>query len=267
MLIERPELPIEFTDVDAVRELQPMALEILHRNPDYVVIHKPRGIHVHQPEDSRHRVPRDQTVLFCLRKQIEQFLYPVHRLDVATEGVMVMALKKEVAARLQGEFQNGRVQKVYHAICRGWTDESGEIDIPLERDSNQTLADAKTSFRTLARTECPFPIGKRYQTARFSLVEVRPHTGRWHQIRRHMARTTHPIVGDREHGDTSHNRYFREVLGESGLWLRATRLTFEGCEYSSPFTERWTKMSERLGFAIDLQKVFQELTSREGAQA
>lgn len=228
-------------------------LQILFQNEEFVVIHKPPGMHVHQPEMARRRVPRELTVLWTLRRQIEKFLYPVHRLDVATEGLLVMALQSETAGQLQAEIQAGRFRKVYHAICRGWTDDEGRIEIPLERDSNGTLADAVTEYRSLEKVECPFQIGKRYASARYSLVEARPLTGRWHQIRRHLARVTHPIIGDREHGDSHHSKYFREQLGLGGLWLRASHLEFahkgETFSFQAPLTERWQAAGRQLNFS------------------
>lgn len=233
-------------------------LQVLFQNEDFVVIHKPPGLHVHQPEMARRRVARELTVLWTLRRQIEKYLYPVHRLDVATEGVLIMAFDGKIAGQLQKEFQGGSVQKVYHAICRGWTDDEGRIDMPLERDSNGTLAEAVTNFRTLARIEMPYAVGKRYPTARYSLVEARPETGRWHQLRRHFARSHHPIVGDREHGDSHHSRFFRETLGLSGLWLRAADLNFSyqsrDWKFAAPLTDRWLIAGEKLGF--DVKKVF-----------
>lgn len=233
-------------------------LHVLFQNESLIAIHKPPGMHVHQPEMARRRVPREMTVLWTLRRQIEKFLYPVHRLDVATEGVLIMALRSDVAGRLQAALQAGQVKKVYHAVCRGWMQDEGLIELPLERDSNGTLAEASTKFRTLAKVECPFPVGKRYPTARYSLVEARPLTGRWHQIRRHFARSSHPIIGDREHGDSHHSRYFRENLGLGGLWLRASELIFdfdgESFHFAAPFTSRWQNACGQLGFSPEIMR-------------
>lgn len=230
-------------------------ISVLYQNDDFVAVHKPPGLHVHQPEMARRRVARELTLLWTLRRQIEKFLYPVHRLDVATEGVLVMAFDGKIAGQLQKEFKEGQVQKVYHAICRGWTEDEGRIEIPLERDSNGSLADATTTYRTLSRVELPYAVGKRYPTARYSLVEARPETGRWHQIRRHLARIHHPIVGDREHGDSHHSRFFRETLGLSGLWLRAAHLSFRYRDidhsFSAPLTERWLLAGEKLGINMN----------------
>ncbi len=236
--------------------ITPMVIQdisILFQNDDFLAVHKPPGLHVHQPEMARRRVPRQMTLLWTLRRQIEKYLYPVHRLDVATEGVLIMAFDGKIAGQLQAEFQGGRVEKVYHAIVRGWTLDEGRIDMPLERDSNGTLADAVTNYRTIARVELAHAVGKRYPTARYSLVEARPETGRWHQIRRHFARSHHPIIGDREHGDSHHSRFFRETLGLPGLWLRAADLSFTFKEthhqFEAPLTDRWISAGDKLGFA------------------
>jgi tRNA pseudouridine65 synthase len=256
--------------MDSESEAQPYViqnLQILFQNDEFVVIHKPPGMHVHQPEMARRRVARELTVLWTLRRQIGRFLYPVHRLDVATEGVLVMAFQSETAKNLQSELQAGRVRKVYHAICRGWTADAGRIEIPLERDSNGTLADAVTEYRTLEKIECPFQIGKRYLSSRYSLLEARPLTGRWHQIRRHLARVTHPIIGDREHGDSHHSKYFREQLGLRGLWLRASLLEFEhgGVNFSfeTPLTERWLAAGRQLKFSDQIIQTIGGMNGRK----
>ncbi|MBL7687678.1 MAG: tRNA pseudouridine(65) synthase TruC [Bdellovibrionaceae bacterium] len=223
-------------------------LEVLFQDDDIVVINKPAGLHVHQPEMARRRVPREMTVLWTLRRQLEKFLYPIHRLDVGTEGVLVMAFSGEVAGRYQRELQEGKTTKTYRAVCRGWTVDAGRIEIPLERDSTNTLVDAATEFRRLGKVEKPYAVGKRYQTARYSLVEAIPLTGRWHQIRRHLARTAHPIIGDREHGDSHHSRYFREELGLPGLWLRAESLSVMGRTFVAPESKRWKRMLDVLEF-------------------
>lgn len=220
---------------------------LLDRSENWVALMKPAGFHVHPPEDSTHRVPRDKVVLYQLRRQLDQFVYPVHRLDAGTSGVLLMALNSEAASHLAQQFQNRKVRKVYHAVVRGWTPESGEITQALELDSTGVPAESHTSYRRLGRCEFPEAVGKRHPTARYSLVQAEPHTGRFHQIRRHMNRISHPIIGDAMHGDSKHNRFFREQKGFAGLCLKAHRLEFLSPDrgqvvVEAPDNDLWKKL-------------------------
>ncbi|HVK62735.1 MAG TPA: pseudouridine synthase [Bdellovibrionales bacterium] len=227
--------------------------EILHRDENFVAIEKPPGFHVHQPEDPRRRVSRDLICMNNLRNQIEKYVYPVHRIDVGTDGVLLFALNKETASHLSRQFQDGLVRKTYFAIVRGWADDEGVIDIPLELDSTDVPVPSLTRFRTHARVELPFAVGKRHASARYSLVEAHPETGRFHQVRRHLARLSHPLVGDRVHGDSHHNRFFREELGFPGLWLKAKAADFvhpatgARIRIESKWSERWLNIFAKLG--------------------
>lgn len=200
---------------------------VLYRDDDLIVIDKPPGFHVHQPEDPRRRVPREKVILHQLRDQIGSYVFPVHRLDVGTSGVMVFALNKTAASKLSSAFKNAQVNKVYFALVRGWPEDSGKIEIPLPLDSTDTPVAAVTNFRTITRFELPHAVGKRHASARYALVEAHPETGRFHQVRRHFARLSHPLIGDRAHGDSHHNRFFRQELQLGGLWLIAKQLRFK----------------------------------------
>jgi tRNA pseudouridine65 synthase len=231
----------------------PVTFNILAQDESFVAIDKPSGFHVHQPEDPRRRVHRDIICLPNLRDQLGSYLYPVHRLDVGTDGVLVFALTKPAASFLSQQFQKGRIKKSYFAIVRGWSDDSGDIDIPLELDSTGVPVDSFTRYRTHCRVELPIPVGKRHSTARYSLVEAFPETGRFHQVRRHFARLSHPLIGDRVHGDSHHNRFMREYSGESGLWLKARSIEFQhpvsqdNILITSPWSGRWLRIFDKLG--------------------
>ena len=239
---------------DAPLPLAPPTFRILAHEESFVAIDKPQGFHVHQPEDRRRRVAREIICLPNLRAQIDQYLFPVHRIDVGTEGVLVFALNKVAANRMCQQFQAGTIRKTYFAIVRGWTDDEGVIDIPLKLDSTDVPVEAITRYKTHQRVEMPFAVGKRHKSARYSLVEVHPETGRYHQVRRHFARLSHPLVGDRVHGDSHHNRFFRETLGEGGLWLKAHAIQFAHPEsgipvqISSTWSDRWPRIFKQLGF-------------------
>ena len=160
-----------------------MTLDILYQDEDIVAIHKPSGIHVHPPELDAYRVKREIIAMYILKNQLGKKIFPVHRLDAGTSGVLVFALHSEAARDLQQSLQSEETQKVYHAVARGWVPEKGHIDVPLESDSSGELVAAHTNYKKLAQLELDAVVGKRFPKARYSLVEVQPQTGRFHQIR------------------------------------------------------------------------------------
>ncbi len=210
--------------MDARREHAVEApLQLLHRCERYVAVDKPPGVAVHRnPWDDDDARP----VLQRLRDQLRQRLYPIHRLDGAATGVLVFALDPEAARVAAEQFAAHTVDKRYHVIVRGWLDDGGEIDWPLAQRPGVAPVPARTAWRRLEQVELPRPCG-RYATARYSLLEAQPHTGRLHQLRRHFAHLRHPVVGDVRYGDGAHNRLWR-ALQEPGLMLRAVALRFVG---------------------------------------
>jgi len=169
----------------------------------------------------------------CLRDQIGRRVYPVHRLDKPTAGVVVFGLEPEAARRLNQAFTAGEVTKTYLAVVRGFTDPQGRIDYPLAEQQDpmtdrrarqdKPAQPAVSDYRRLARVELPYPVG-RYPSARYSLLEVSPRTGRKHQIRRHMKHIFHPLIGDTTHGDSRHNQFFRDRFDCHRLLLAAVAL-------------------------------------------
>lgn len=199
------------------------AVEVVYRDAHYVAIDKPSGVIVHRES------PRDEeaAAVQLTRDAIGQWVYPVHRLDRGTSGVLVFGLTSDAASRLAEAFRARDVRKEYVAIVRGFIDDAGTIDSPLARDreADAEPRDAITDYARLGTATVAVPIGP-YPSARYSLVSLRPRTGRTHQLRRHMAHVRHPIVGDVRHGDGAHNRLFREHLGCRRLCLWATALSF-----------------------------------------
>ncbi len=205
-------------------------LEILYRDEHLVAVNKPAGLLVHRsPIDRR----ETQFLLQLLRDQLGQRIYPIHRLDKPTSGVLVFGLSSEAAKRTAEAFAERQVRKKYLAVVRGYSAEQGTIDYPLRDEPDQRAAKAppeeprpaRTDFRRLATVELPFPVG-RYATSRYSLVEAQPLSGRRHQLRRHFKHLSHPIIGDTTHGNGEHNRFFRRQFGCRRLLLAATELSF-----------------------------------------
>jgi tRNA pseudouridine65 synthase len=206
-------------------------LHLLYRDDRLVAFNKPSGLLVHRSLIDRHE---RRNAVQMAREQIGQWVYPVHRLDKPTSGVLLFALDPDTARRLSESFTRRLVDKRYLAVVRGYTVAAARIDHPLReiRDelvrrtthSDKAAMDAITDYQRLATVELPYPVG-RYATARYSLIEASPLTGRNRQIRRHMKHIFHPIVGDTSHGDGRHNELFRSQFDCRRLLLHATSLT------------------------------------------
>ena len=194
-------------------------IEIVYQDEFLVAINKPHGLLVHPSPIAR---DAEQFAMQLLRDELGQYVFPVHRLDRKTGGVLLFALNTNVQREIQQQFADRKVEKEYWAIVRGYTDDSGEIDYPLRKE-NGTLQEAFTAYKTMARAELPVPFGK-HATTRYSLVKISPETGRMHQIRKHMAHILHPIIGDRPHGCNKQNRLFKEKWGMTTMMLHAKTL-------------------------------------------
>jgi tRNA pseudouridine65 synthase len=200
------------------------AFSILYQDDNFVAINKPPGILMH-----RTRISEDNVfVVQLLRDQIGQRVYPVHRLDRATSGVLIFAKNAEASGLLGEQVMDKTVEKKYLAIVRGWVPETGTIDYALEDpDSGKGRLQAITHFVRLGTSEIDHPIGLRHKTARFSLVEAQLETGRRHQIRKHFAHLNYPVIGDKRHGDVKHNTYFRDVFDLHRMFLHSMHLSFK----------------------------------------
>lgn len=117
------------------------------------------------------------------------------------------------------------MEKNYLAVVRGWLHEEAVIDYPLKKEGKGVEQEAISAYKPLGHIEFPWPVAG-FPTARYTLLRITPTTGRWHQIRRHLAHIRHPIIGDTGHGDGKHNRFFREHLNIHRLMLHASFLAF-----------------------------------------
>ncbi len=204
-------------------------LEILYADEAIVAIQKPAGLLVHR---TRLDVTATGFAMQRLRNQLGRSVYPAHRIDRATSGVLLFALAPDIAARLGAAFEAGDVNKRYLAIVRGWPTSGVTIDHPLTRLADDVHPgtptpppqSAITEVDCLATAEVEVRVD-RYPVSRYALVEARPLTGRRHQLRRHLRHIHHPIVGDTTYGQGRHNRLFRERFGSWRLLLHAERMT------------------------------------------
>ena len=200
-------------------------LPILFQDEHLVAIHKPAGLLVHRTELDRHET---RFAVQLLRDQIGARVWPAHRLDRGTSGVLLFALDPGTASHLGQQFEHQAVDKTYLGVVRGHPPESGLIDHPLARRFDDlepagATQPARTHYRRLATVELPVAVD-RYPTSRYALLKLHPETGRRHQLRRHLKHIAHPIIGDATYGKGRHNRMFTERYLCGRLLLACTRL-------------------------------------------
>jgi tRNA pseudouridine65 synthase len=196
-------------------------LQILYADEEIVAVNKPHGIAVHPSKMYKYD---KEFVLQNLRNQLNQKVYPAHRLDKKTSGVLLFALTEDMNRKLQSDFAENRMHKTYHALVRGHLPAEGTIDYSLTNNEGK-LQEAITHYRLLKHFEIAVPMGK-HPTSRYSLIELKPATGRYHQLRKHMAHIFHPIIGDRPHGCNKQNKLWKEKFNHDTMMLHACTLQF-----------------------------------------
>lgn len=237
-------------------------LDILYQDEYMVAVNKPAGMLVHRSWLDPHET---QFVMQTLRDQIGQHVFPIHRLDRPTSGVLLFALNSQIANLLCQQFEQNKPNKKYLAVVRGYLLQQGQIDYALKvqldkiadkfSQQDKEAQSAVTNYRFLQSAEMPWAVGK-YTTSRYSLVELEPLTGRKHQLRRHMKHIFHPILGDTQYGDLHQNRALTEHTGISGLMLHAQQLRFEHpisqqeIHIQAGLDERWTKLFEQFNWQL-----------------
>lgn len=244
-----------------------VSLSILYEDEGLIAVNKPAGMLVHRSWLDKHET---RFVMQTLRDQIGQHVYPVHRLDRPTSGVLLFAKDSVTAHQLSLQFEQHTVKKSYLAVVRGYLGGgylgAGRIDYALKprldkiadkfTDPDKAALPAITDYECLATVELPFVACDRFATSRYSLARLMPITGRKHQLRRHMKHIFHPIVGDTTYGDKKQNRAILQHIGVGRLLLHAHRLSF-----SHPVT------AEMVTVTADLDEEFsvmRQLFAREG---
>jgi 23S rRNA pseudouridine1911/1915/1917 synthase len=203
-------------------------LPILYEDDDCVVINKPTGVLTH----TQGAFNPEATVASFLRGKINgevaglsERAGVVHRLDRATSGVMIGAKNQEALSWLQKQFAQRKVHKTYIAVVEGHPAENEAIiDMPIERNPKAPATfrvgingkDALTRYKVLQ------------QGAKYSLLELKPETGRTHQLRVHLQKIGHPIVGDPLYGSGKFgDRLFLHAVSLEITLPSRERKTFE----------------------------------------
>ncbi len=194
----------------------PRALNVLYLDDMIAVVEKPAGIPVQGGEKA------GISLTEILSAQLGYTVFPVHRLDKDTAGILVTALSKSAAALYSEYFRKKRIIKGYHAVCIGMPHHlTGRISIPLEKRG----ALPPTAGRAVMQSaETLYSVEKASAGGEFSLLSVRIETGRNHQIRRHFALEGFPVAADDKYGDFKRNREIKKLYGVKKLQLAATSI-------------------------------------------
>lgn len=194
-------------------------LEIVFENDDIIAINKPHGLLVHKTNIAK---DAKEFAIQKLRDQVGYKVYPAHRIDRKTSGILLFSKSKKSDIAIQALFREKKIEKSYLAIVRGFLPEINQIDYAIGEKKKK---DALTHLQLLSHNEIPVPFGK-FRTSRYSLIRLYPITGRHHQLRKHMAHIFHPIIGDRPHGCNKQNKLWKEHFGIQNMMLHAEKLKF-----------------------------------------
>ncbi len=223
-------------------------LPILFHDESLIAINKPYGWLTHKSPIAR---DVELIVLQQLRSQINAYVYPIHRIDRKTTGVLLFGLSPEIHRKMSALFMQNLMSKDYFAIVRGYTSQNGIIDYDLKNESGKSQH-AITLYKTLLQSEIDLPSGK-FDTSRYSLIHLQPKTGRMHQLRRHMSHIFHPIIGDRPHGCNKQNRLMKSHFGFTQMLLHARQLSFkhpltnDAISIKAPYFDEFKRMFNLLG--------------------
>lgn len=199
-------ITIEF-DFEQAAQIPKISLPILYEDESCIVIDKPSGILTH----SKGAFNPEATVATFIADKLTGFDTTdsragiVHRLDRATSGVILCAKTPEALTWFQTQFSKRNVKKTYYAVIAGEIDPpEAVIDIPIGRNPRNPKAFYATIHGKPARTH--------YRTVKsgtgYSLIELKPETGRTHQLRVHLQHLKHPIVGDNFYGGEPADRLY-----------------------------------------------------------
>jgi tRNA pseudouridine65 synthase len=222
-------------------------LDILYEDQSIIAINKPHGLLVHR---SRMANDAKEFAVQIVRNHVGDHVYPVHRLDRKTSGVLVFAKSAAANSHYQQLFRERQVEKEYWAIVRGFIADSGTIDYPL--NDGKKIQDAVTHYEKLEHFEINLAAGG-FPTSRYSLVKLLPETGRMHQLRKHMAHIFHPIIGDRPHGCNKQNRLWKQRYDMITMMLHARRISFP---FSAPIEAGPSEMFNRVVSILQSGKAY-----------
>ena len=228
-----------------------MSLEIIYQDNYCLLVTKPNNVLVHHAHHSRNKI-EEESLIQLIENQFGKRYYPIHRLDRKTSGIILLASKREYVASFQALFTNNEIQKIYYGVVRGFSEDNKVINSPVKGRDALVYREAETHLNCLDKIELNIPV-KPYDSSRYSLVELKPKTGRMHQLRIHMNKVSTPLINDAKYGDKNHDLMYAKEFGWKNLFLHAGSL-----EFIHPFTNK--KLILKSSFSEDWVQLFQEFS-------
>jgi tRNA pseudouridine65 synthase len=228
-----------------------MNLDIIFEDQFIICVNKPNNMVVHHAYHSRN-VADETSLLQLIQAEKAIKVYPIHRLDRKTSGIILLAKETTNVSKFQELFTNNEIEKTYYGVVRGFSPETKTIDSPVKGRDASTYKEALTYLKTLEQIVLEIPV-KPYDSSRYSLVELKPKTGRMHQLRVHTSKISHPLIGDIKYGDKNHDLMFEENFGWKNMFLHAGHLKFK-----HPFSEKVLIL--KANFPEDWISLFEEFT-------
>jgi len=228
-----------------------MNLEIIFEDEYIICVNKPNNMLVHHAYLSRNLADETSLLQFII-EETGLKVYPIHRLDRKTSGLILLAKKTEHVSKFQELFTADEIQKTYFGVVRGHSPETKIIDSPVKGKDANVHKEALTHLKTLENITLNIPV-KPYDSSRYSLVELSPKTGRMHQLRVHTLKISHPLIGDAKYGDKNHDIMFDKNFGWKNLFLHAGKL-----EFKHPFSSE--KLILKASFPVDWNTLFKEFS-------
>ena len=225
-----------------------MKIEIIFEDSYIIIVNKPNNVLIHNSYYARNI--KDDTLLDLLKSQLGADFYPIHRLDRKTSGVLVLAKQKEHVSLFQELFNSDNIKKTYFGIVRGFFNGNMLVNSPVKNPDTKAYKEAETFCESFQNIELEIPVHP-YNNSRYSLVKLKPTTGRMHQLRIHMNKISHPIVGDYKYGDRFHNRMFENEFNCNNLFLHAFEI-----EFVHPFNN--DKILIKASFPADWNLIFKK---------
>lgn len=218
-----------------------LRLKVVLEDEGWVLVDKPARFHTHPPESKDLRILPRWNAQGIIEKQLGMKVFPAHRLDRATSGLLLYSKDRALNEKLQRQFAERSVKKTYFAMVRGKMRAEQIIEEPLKTESGE-LREARTVVTPCFSFNLPLPHPRdpASESRAFTFVKAEPLTGRFHQIRRHLAGIGHPILLDTRHGDKKLNRAFAELTGCDTLLLRCMGLGFR-CPRTGKQVDAWAR--------------------------